>query len=185
MGFISGGFANLDSYRIGNFTVERLVGRDQKGVPRWEVSCGRCGQSQFIGHLRLAPLVEGHRTQRSLQCQNPGCASSKNHTATETLADFLRQERQAAQRQAQIAAEAKAKAENEAVKERTKQAQIEALRLEFREFWLHQFNADVPESEIPSFKQWCGFCESARKTILERIRKEPAAKWKFSGLGER
>lgn len=180
-GFLPGGFANLHGFRVGEFRVERLLGRD-RGVPRWEVSCGRCGQPQFIGHLRLAPLIEGRRTQRSLQCTNPSCPLSKNTSGSKTLAEFLKRERLEAEEKANAEGERLAEAQAEWVQERAKEAELDRLKAQFREFWLHQMKTSLPESAIPTLQQWCGFSESARQQILEKCRRDPAVEWRFTNL---
>ncbi|MFL6437714.1 MAG: hypothetical protein ACJ71Q_09055 [Terriglobales bacterium] len=142
------------------------------------------GHTQVLGHLRLAALVES-KAPNNLQCSDAGCPLAKSTNTSETLAQFLKRERTEAQRQAQAEAERRKAAEAEAGEQRASQARTEALRLEYREFWLHQLKADVPEPEMPSFKQWCAFSESARRQILARNRQDASAQWKFSGLGER
>ena len=180
MGGFIGNFANLTNYKIGTFSVEGLVGRDNSGIPRWEVSCGRCGHSQIIGHLRLAPLVEGRRTQVSLQCTYPACLLSKNRNGSETPSEFFKRERMETERQVQAEAEKKAQAEEEWARERAKAERIERVRCEYREFWLDQLNIEGhPESAIPPLKEWLALSDEARQMILERIRQHPGRVWKF------
>lgn len=180
MPFLKGGFADLTKFRLGKFTVDGLTARDNRGIPRWFVSCPY-GHTQVLGHLRLAALVES-KAANNLQCKDAGCPLSKSRTQSETLAEFLKRERRAAEERAKAESERLAQAQAEWAKEQEKEVELDRLRTQFREFWLHQTNTSLPESEIPTLKQWCGFSDSARQQILEACRKDPSAEWRFKNL---
>lgn len=177
-GFLADGRADLTGYRLGQFIVDRLVGRDRAGAPRWELQCTRCRTYQILGHTKLARLLEGKHSQNHLQCTNAVCRASQPQP--ESLGDFLRRERKQAEQAAQAEAERQKAAELEAAKERAKEQRLDQLKADYREFWLHHIKLrDFPEAEIPPLKRWLELSGGDRQKILESIRKNPNKWWKF------
>src|ERR1700743_2700916 len=121
MGFI-GNFADLTGYKLGNFQIESLVGRDTAGYPKWRTVCGKCGQSQVISHRKLAPLIES-KAVASFQCTNGACELSRSHRDTETLADIRRQE----SREAEQAEKRRAEELQRAAEQAKRDATVSAL----------------------------------------------------------
>jgi hypothetical protein len=178
LSFLSGGFANLQNRKIGSFEVCRLVGRDNRRIPVWEVWCPY-GHCQTIGHLRLVGLV-GSKAPNNLQCTNAGCPLFKSRQHSESLSEFVRREQREAEQTAQTAAEAKAKAEQEWAQARAKEERLEKLRCEYITFWTDQIKIkDHPESEIPSLRRWLELSDGTRQMILERIHQTPGKRCTF------
>jgi len=177
--FLNGRFANLEGYHVGeDFTVQSLAGRDARGAPRWEISCNRCSQTQFITHARLAALV-GMHGQRSLQCSNPQCSLACHSSSNSvTLAELRRQERQ----EAEEAAQSKERVEEMAAKQREKAARIEAERLRYNRYYVHQLKTAAPIGALATFERWQQLPVSARDYILGRIVEDPKV-W-FNNLNE-
>lgn len=178
MGFLAGGFVDIDGYQLGKFKVYGLAGRDHAGVPRWEIVCPH-HHFQVLAHRRLVAMLES-KAFSTLQCTETTCPLSRSQeNLPETAEQFNRRMKREAAIKAQAEAERQKAAEVEAAKQDAKQAAIEKLRPGYIEFWTHQLWTNNPESTIPSFKRWIEIGERTRQTILDSIRKEPDAKWKF------
>jgi hypothetical protein len=166
-----GTYANLTNYRIGGFKVTELRGRDPAGAPVWTVRCLSCGGTQDLAHARLASMVESKRTQRSLFCSNGSCRESKAEShGGQTYAQFLKQEkREAAIRAAGEADKAAVSAEM-VIRQRAKDAHLEVLRTEYRQFYLHHLKTRIDNQPIVPFARWKQLEPETRRIVLERCR---------------
>jgi hypothetical protein len=164
-GFITGGFANLQGFRTGSLSVERLLSRDRAGIPRWEIMCTACRARQIIDHRRLAAALE---TRVALPCTNPQCPSRRENRS-ETLVEFNRRQRREAEQTARETAEAQAKAETEAAKLRAKQEQLASLKNAWRELYRHHLRLGVDDSKIPTWEQWQCLGNMDRQRIMDAI----------------
>jgi hypothetical protein len=172
--FITGGFANLTGYALGDFAIEALAGRDANGAPKWRVSCGRCGDCQIVPHIKLAPMLESKATA-NLQCAN-GCQNDAGMNCNETFSQFRRGERRKAEETSRRAVEEQRKAEAEVVK----QAAFSALKREWQDYYRHQLGTKIEISQIVAFERWRQLSSGTRKIIMERLRADPTAY--FTGL---
>lgn len=170
-----GTYANLAGRQLGNFRVEELAGRNRQGAPRWKVVC-RCGCPQTIEHAKLAPLVQGRRSQLSLLCASPACELSRQTSEIETVEQFRRREQMEAKHAATAAAEA----------ERISVAKAEELRAQaIREFEIqrqytryvnHQWNAGQSDDAICTRQRWFELTDGSRQIVMDAITKNPAVR---------
>lgn len=179
--FVCGTYRDLTGMVVvGGFVVEGRVGRDSSGAPRWRISCKCCGWQQTLSHSKLAPLVESRATQATLQCSNGECPLSRQHHESESISQMRRQERLEAERAANAADEAQRAAEEKAAKGRQQTAKLEALKNEWRGYWLHQICTDIEADKIASFERWQRLSPETRRAVLDRINADPACY--FPGL---
>jgi hypothetical protein len=168
-----GTFANLTGYRIGGFKVTELRGRDPNGAPIWAVRCLSCGSTQDLAHARLASMVEAKHTQRSLHCQNGSCRESKAEShGGQTFAQYLKEERRAEAVRAASEAVQADEAADKAKRQRAKDAHLEVLRTEYREFFNHQCRTGITNPIAP-FSRWRELSPETRGDILRRIESDP------------
>jgi hypothetical protein len=169
-----GTFLNLTGYTVGNFTVEALAGRTGAGVPRWKVVCKSCGDHLTLDHAILMPLIQGSRTQVSLQCGNAVCPASRTVDNSESFHDLRRQEReQAAEAEAQAAEVARA-AQAQAAIQRAAHADLTALKRQYAKFYGHQCNTGVP-GEIFPWERFRKLSAGSRKIIMDKLAADPTA----------
>ena len=169
-----GTFANLTGYSVGaNFYVDELVYRDTRGVPVWRVVCRRCGHSQPISHVKLAPLIQGRHTEKSLYCASPGCDFSRSQSGAETISEFRQQERKQSEQAAKSAAEAQCTANEQAAKERTQSVRNEEVQRQYMRYIVHQWRAGQNDHRICTRQRWFELTDATRRTVLNLIEKDP------------
>ncbi len=172
-----GRYANLEGYSVGEHLIEDLAGRNAAGALRWKVVCRRCGNLQIMDHERLAPLVEGRNTQKSLFCSNPACALSRQSNASETLTDFRRAERLEAEQAAKAAEEKQRSVQAQAAQQHAASQREEALRAGFRKYWHHEMKLAVrlgiADLEPITLNQWKELGQNVREEILKRVEEQP------------
>src|SRR5882724_6275447 len=96
-----GGYADLTGYKIGNFVVRSIAGRDRAKAPVWRLMCQKCKREQLLSHSKLTVRLESQFATETLLCQNAACPLSRRDSVhTETLADVHKQERQEQQKAA-------------------------------------------------------------------------------------
>jgi phage terminase large subunit GpA-like protein len=172
MGFI-GTFANLTGYKVGDFKVEGLAGRDAAGAPRWTVACRKCGQEQVLAHARMATALES-KAVNNLVCANPSCPLSRSHDKeSESFAEFRQRERREAEQAARQSKAEAAERQAEAAKGRAEFEKVAALRMEYRTYWNHQIQTEIEESKLISFKRWQQLQPDTRSLILDKIKTDP------------
>lgn len=174
MGFLQGNFRDLTGEIVGVFTVQRLVGRDAAGAPKWEVRCEACTACQVVPHAKLAPMIASRAT--NLQCINPDCVNYRSHGHTQTLADVRREERKQAEQDARQAVEEQRKVQEAAAKN----ARLAAVRDEYRKYYVHQLGTPIDYADIVSFDRWRQLVPETRRMVLKRL--EEDATVYFRGL---
>ena len=168
-----GTFANLMGYRVGaNFYVDELMSRDTRGAPVWCVVCRRCGHSQPIAHGRLAPLLQGRRTEKSLHCANPGCELSRSQSGAETISEFRQREQKQSEQAAKTAAEAQRTADEQVTKERAKTVRNEEIQRQYMRYIVHQWRAGQDDDRICTRQRWFELTDATRRTVLDLIERE-------------
>ncbi len=165
-----GTFADLTGQKIGKFVVDGLAGRDN-GAPRWKLICGTCFYPQNLPHSKVAPLVQGRHSQKSLLCANPACPASRHEHQVETLTDIRRQERQAELK----AAEAQRQAAANDEKERKKAARADRIQREFLRYLSHQWRVGAADKDICKQSRWFSLSDSSRKNVLDAMEKNPTS----------
>ena len=178
-GFI-GNYADLTNYRLGEFTVEGLAGRNPGGEPRWNVVCQRCNGLQILPHCKIVRLIEGRRTQLNLQCGNGACPASRTTSTIESGDEYRRRVRREEAAAASQAAEARHLADAAAVKQRAADAQRLALQREYIRYWIHQTKAGTDDADIVSRARWEQLTPGTREQVLDIITKDPTVR--ISGL---
>lgn len=174
MPFLDNKYADLTSYRVANFRVMGLTGRDAAGAPRWEVKCGNCHTYQIIGHTRLAQLIERKHSQQSLFCTNVNCPASRIEHKAESLSDIRQRERLEAENAAKAEADRQKAAQIEVAKHRAAQERIEARKSEWREYVTHALlEWDQSLDELPRFPEWENMGQEVHRIVLDRIRTKP------------
>lgn len=173
MGFIGTYYADLTGYRVGNFKVEAIVGRDSVGAPKWRVVCKKCGQEQILPHSKVAPVIEA-KAPGNLMCVNPECFLSRSQVEpSESLADLRKREHRAAEQAARLAESEATHRQEQAAKQQVQAARLARLKAEYRTFWLCQIKTQIEESRIISFKHWQQLDPSTRRMVLDRIKTDP------------
>ena len=165
-----GTFADLTGKKIGNFVVDGLAGRDKSGAPVWRV-IHDCGYRQSLFHSKLAPLVQGRHSQKSLLCANSACPASRHERKVETISDIRRQEKQAAIE----VAEAKREADALAEKDRLKAARRDRIMSEFVKYLNHQWKVGADDAQICHQRRWFALSDESRKALLDAMKKNPRA----------
>jgi hypothetical protein len=166
-----GTYADLRGKRVGAFRVEELAGRNKSGSPMWRVSCDVCCYPQTLPHSKLAPLVQGRHSQKTLLCANAACPASRHERHEETIKDVRRQEKQ---QQIQVA-EAQRELEAKAEKDRLKADRQERIRREFAAYLNHQWRVGAKDEQICNSRRWFSLSDESRKAVLDAMKKNPAA----------
>jgi hypothetical protein len=175
MSLFLGTFADLTGYRINNFMIEGLSGRDVSGAPFWRVvhQAAGCNYPQSLPHSRIAALVQGRHSQISLLCANPACPLSHRESQSETIDEFRRRERREAEQAARAAAEAKREADAKAETDRRQAARDAEIQRTYIRYLNAQWRAGQDDDTICSRRRWFELTPGTREIVMDLIEKDP------------